>query len=67
MDAKITNIADELSKDGKTLTLKIDLTRTLGPSVSGKTMLIASTKGDQHITLPDGRTVTVGVNVYVKK
>jgi len=67
MDAKITNITDAISKDGRTLTLTVDLTRTLGPSASGKTMLIASTKGDQTITLPDGSTATIGLNVYQKK
>ena len=42
------------------LTLVIDLSKTIGPSKSGKTRLVASTNG--NATLPDG--AKVGVNVY---
>ena len=45
---------------GDLLTLVIDLSKTLGPSKSGKTQLVASTNG--NATLPDG--ARLGVNVY---
>jgi len=41
----------------------IDLSKSLGPSRSGKTMLIASTNG--NAALPGGERI--GVNVYRKK
>ena len=38
------------------------------PSKSGKTIVIASTAGNQAITaIYNGQPVIVGVNVYVKK
>ena len=36
-----------------------------GRSASGKTVLVASTRGNQSIQTPAGE-VTVGLNVYVK-
>lgn len=52
------NIAVEL--EGSILTLRIDLSRTIAPSKSGKSVLVASTNGSA--TLPDG--TKVGLNVY---
>ena len=54
----------QLSVDGKTLTITVDLTKEFGPSSSGKTIIIASTEG--NFPLP-GRTEVVGLNVYRKK
>jgi hypothetical protein len=53
-----TNV--EARIDGDVLTLTIDLSKTIGPSKSGKNALIATTSG--NATLPDG--ARVGVNVY---
>jgi hypothetical protein len=44
---------------GNTLTIKVDLTKTFGPSKSGKTIIVASTEGNVRIG-----DVTVGLNVY---
>lgn len=41
------------------LTIKVDLTKTFGPSKSGKTIIIASTEGNVRIG-----DITVGLNVY---
>ena len=44
------------------LTIEVDLTKTFGPSKSGKTIIIASTQGNQ--TVAPG--VQLGLNVYKK-
>jgi hypothetical protein len=54
----------ELKVEENILTIKIDLTRTFGPSSSGKTIIIASTEG--NVALPD-REEKIGLNVYRKK
>jgi len=51
----------EMSVKGKILTITVDLSKELGPSKSGKTILIASTKGNQKV---DGSDAIVGVNIY---
>jgi len=47
-------------KDDK-LIIEIDLTMKLGPSKSGKTITIASTRGNQKI---EGTDAVIGLNVY---
>jgi len=47
-------------KDGK-LIIEIDLTQEFGLSKSGKTITIASTKGNKKI---DGTDAVIGLNVY---
>jgi hypothetical protein len=47
-------------KDDK-LIIEIDLTKEFGPSKSGKTITIASTRGNQKI---EGTDVVIGLNVY---
>ena len=47
-------------KDDK-LMIEIDLTKEFGPSKSGKTITIASTRGNQKI---DGTDVVMGLNLY---
>ena len=57
MDAKI--------KDGKlVLTLEINPT----PSKSGKSIVVASTRGNVQTSVQhEGKNVTIGVNAYVPK
>lgn len=55
----------EMSVDGNTLTIKVDLSKDFGPSASGKTIIIASTEGNQSV--PGKEAVKVGLNVYKKK
>lgn len=50
----------EVSIEGDQLTIKIDLSKSIGLSKSGKSRLIASTGGNRP--LPDGSRL--GVNVY---
>ena len=47
-------------KDNK-LVIEIDLTKEFGLSKSGKTVTIASTKGNQKI---EGTDAVIGLNVY---
>ncbi|MBM4372456.1 MAG: hypothetical protein FJ098_12425 [Deltaproteobacteria bacterium] len=54
----------ELKVEGSILTITVDLSKDFGPSASGKTMVIATTQGNQPVA---GGDVKVGVNVYRKK
>jgi hypothetical protein len=52
----------EIETKGSILTIKIDLSKTFGPSSSGKSIIIASTEGNQAVA----PGVYAGVNVYRK-
>ena len=54
----------ELKVEENILTIKVDLTKTFGPSSSGKTIIIASTEG--NVAIPD-RDEKIGLNIYRKK
>lgn len=49
--------------DGDRMTISVDLSKNLGRSKSGKSLLIASTDGAAHVDVKGGR-VAVGLNVY---
>ena len=54
-------------KDGK-LIIEIDLQNPPVPSASGKTLVVASTRGNQVTDLIiEGQPVVIGVNAYIKK
>jgi hypothetical protein len=50
---------------GTILTIQVDLSKTFGPSASGKTTMIASTQGNQKLPAPHDQ-VSFGLNVYTK-
>lgn len=52
----------EMSVEGNILTITVDLSKEFGPSSSGKTIIIASTEGNQ--TVPKTNGVKIGLNVY---
>ncbi len=54
----------ELSVAGDILTIKVDLSKSFGPSASGKTIIIATTGG--NVAIPN-RDEKVGLNVYRAK
>jgi len=54
----------ELKVEGNILTITVDLTKTFGPSSSGKTIIVASTEGNAAVP---GREEMLGLNVYKKK
>jgi hypothetical protein len=57
-------IVDETAK---TLTLVLDLEEPT-PSASGKTLVVASTRGNARTDAQiNGKTLVVGVNAYVAK
>ena len=51
----------EFVVEGDMLTIRVDLSKEFGPSSSGKSIVIASTKG--NVAIP-GREEKVGLNVY---
>ena len=55
----------EMLIEGNILTIKVDLSKDFGPSASGKTIIIASSEGNQSI--PGKEAVKIGLNVYKKK
>jgi hypothetical protein len=55
----------EMSIEGNILTIKVDLSKDFGPSASGKTIIIASSEGNQSI--PGKEEAKIGLNVYKNK
>ena len=52
---------------GKEMIITVDL-QTPAPSASGKTLVVASSHGNQPTTvIIDGKPVVVGFNAYIKK
>jgi len=51
----------EMTIEGGTLIIKVDLSKDFGPSKSGKTIIIASSEG--NVSIPD-RDEKIGLNVY---
>ena len=46
------------------LMFKVNTAKELGLSKSGKSNIIATSKGNKALTLPDGSTIKVGINIY---
>lgn len=57
------NMGVEISKDG-ILTIKVDLNKEFGRSASGKTTIIASSKG--NVALAGAGGAVIGLNIYKK-
>jgi hypothetical protein len=51
----------EMTVEGETRIIKVDLSKDFGPSKSGKTIIIASTEGNVSVTDRDEK---IGLNVY---
>ena len=57
----------ELSADKKQLVITADL-ETPQPSASGKTLVVASTRGNMRTSVEvNGKPLTLGFNAYVNK
>jgi hypothetical protein len=52
----------ETSVSGDTLTIKVNLKAIQGPSASGKSLVIASSEGNQSV--PGFPDIKMGLNVY---
>ncbi len=50
--------------EGNILTIRVGLSKKFGPSLSGKTIIIASTEGNVSVADRDEK---VGLNVYRRK
>lgn len=60
-------MAINVKVEGKKLIIEADL-ETPTPSASGKTMVVASTRGNMKTTAEvNGHALTVGLNVYYGK
>ena len=55
----------EMKVEHGTLIITVDLTKELGPSASGKSVIIASTEG--NVEVPGASDVKIGLNIYRKK
>lgn len=55
----------DLQVQSNKLVITVDMSKTYGRSASGKTVIVASTQGNQPIDGPEG-VLYVGVNVYKK-
>ena len=52
---------------GKQIIITVDM-QTPAPSASGKTLVVASSHGNQPTTATiDGKPVVIGFNAYIKK
>ena len=51
----------EMTVEGETLIIKVDLSRDFGPSKSGKTIIVGSTEG--NVSVPE-REEKIGLNIY---
>ena len=49
-------------KDGNLLTITVDLSKSGSPSASGKTIVIASSKG--NVLIDPDKKIYLGLNVY---
>lgn len=54
----------EMSVQGQELIIKVDLSQSFGRSTSGKSIIIASTEGNQSI--PGNEEIKIGLNIYKK-
>lgn len=54
-----------MSYEGKTLVIKVDLTKNFGKSASGKSVIVASTEG--NVSLEGHPEIKLGLNCYTKE
>ena len=54
----------EMQVEGDKLTITVDLSKRFGKSSSGKSIIIASSEGNQ--ALPGAEAIKIGLNVYTK-
>jgi len=52
----------DVQVDGNKLIITVDLDKTMGPSKSGKSIIVASTRG--NISVPKNDAIKMGINIY---
>ena len=55
----------EMKVEGDKLMITVDLTKEYGPSSSGKTIIVASSEGNQTIDYKEGQ-YKLGLNIFRK-
>lgn len=55
----------DMKVEGDQLIITVDLTKRFGKSSSGKSIIIASSEGNQ--TVPGTGEIKIGLNVYTQK
>jgi hypothetical protein len=51
-----------MTRDGEKLMIEIDLAKDFGPSASGKTVIVASTRGNPPV--PGVKDTYIGINCF---
>lgn len=54
----------QISVENQVLTIKVDLSKRLGKSTSGKTTIVATTAG--NVPVPEHEGMSIGLNVYTR-
>lgn len=54
----------DMKINGNILTITVDVTKDFGKSVSGKSIIIATTEG--NVTVPETDDIKIGLNIYKK-
>ena len=54
----------DMKVEGNKLTITVDLSERYGKSSSGKSIIIASSEGNQAI--PSNEDIKIGLNIYTK-
>ena len=54
-----------MKTEGTKLTITVDLAERLGPSSSGKTIIVATSAGNANV--PGHPDIKLGLNVFVKR
>lgn len=57
----------DLKMESNELIIRINLSENFGQSRSGKTIIIASTEGNQNVGQCNGKPVYLGLNAYTFK
>lgn len=52
----------EMKVEDNKLIIEVDLTKDFGPSKSGKSITVASTKG--NVSIPGNPDIKIGLNIY---
>lgn len=55
----------DMTVEGSTLVIRVDLTKEFGESKSGKSITIASSEG--NVSIPEHEEIKIGLNIYRKK
>lgn len=56
----------EMKVEGHTLTIVVDMSKRLGTSASGKSEIVATTRGNKTVNV-GGKDYKLGVNIYSNK